>query len=109
MPDEASAGTEADSLRGMTDRTAKARTTRKATAKARATAGPSTAQVAKGATCFAQDDSMFELVQEDGAQDDSFIWVGKEKGKGLSYRVNISCETPRLDFLNRAKSTTEAH
>jgi hypothetical protein len=48
IPDEAKARTEADSLWGMTDR--------KATAKTRATAGPSTAFVAKNAPNSAQDD-----------------------------------------------------
>jgi hypothetical protein len=67
LPDEANAETEADfSPKGMTERTAKARTTRKATTKTRATAGPSTAQVAKGATCFAQDDSSVGVGKENG-------------------------------------------
>jgi hypothetical protein len=76
-----------DSLRGMTERATKARTRRKATAKTRATAGPSTAQVAKGATCSAQDDSMFEFVQEDGAQDDSFC-VDVNRAKLSQKRLN---------------------
>jgi hypothetical protein len=78
-PDGANAGAEADSPRGMTDRKARARarTTGKATAKTGATAGPSTAFGAKNAPNSAQDDSMFEFVQEDGAQRLSvFVKVG---------------------------------